>query len=202
MKSATSGNFCGLDRQRRFPRPGPAYRCRGDARRQGQDSRCRGRRGFGRQERLGDRRSRPPQHHLGLYGGHDLPDASREAVHRHHVPGFRRGPAGDRRRNGRRRRTVPLQDSDLYRACVRNRAKLAYNSVAAWLEGGHVPAAVAAVPGLDENLRLQDRAAQRMKDFGRSTAPSAFEIAGGKTDLRRRRRSAGSKRRSRTAPRT
>ena len=29
-----------------------------------------------------------------------------------------------------------VQNSDIYRACVRNRAKLAYNSVAAWLEGG------------------------------------------------------------------
>ena len=28
-----------------------------------------------------------------------------------------------------------LQDSDIYRARVRNHAKLAYNSVAAWLEG-------------------------------------------------------------------
>ena len=33
-----------------------------------------------------------------------------------------------------------LQDSDIYRARVRNHAKLAYNSVAAWLEGnGAVP---------------------------------------------------------------
>jgi len=37
--------------------------------------------------------------------------------------------------------------------------------VAAWLEGGAVPEAVAAVNGLAENLRLQDRAAQRMKEF-------------------------------------
>ena len=29
-----------------------------------------------------------------------------------------------------------VEDSGLYRACVRNQAKLAYNSVAAWLEGG------------------------------------------------------------------
>jgi ribonuclease R len=59
-----------------------------------------------------------------------------------------------------------LQDSDIYRACVRNYAKLAYDSVAAWLEGnGRVPEAVAAASGLDENLRLQDRAAQRMKNF-------------------------------------
>jgi len=58
-----------------------------------------------------------------------------------------------------------LQDSDICRARVRNHAKLAYNSVAEWLEGGPVPEAIAAVNGLAENLRLQDRAAQRMKDF-------------------------------------
>jgi VacB/RNase II family 3'-5' exoribonuclease len=59
-----------------------------------------------------------------------------------------------------------LQDSNVYLARVRNRAKLTYNSVAAWLEGGGtVPAAVAAVNGLDENLHLQDRIAQRMKNF-------------------------------------
>ena len=59
-----------------------------------------------------------------------------------------------------------LQDSDIYRARVRNHAKLAYNSVAAWLEGkGTVPEAIAAVNGLDENLRMQDRVAQSMKNF-------------------------------------
>jgi VacB/RNase II family 3'-5' exoribonuclease len=59
-----------------------------------------------------------------------------------------------------------LQDSDIYRAHVRNHAKLAYNSVAAWLEGnGSVPEAVAAVNGLDENLRLQDKVAQSIKNF-------------------------------------
>ncbi len=59
-----------------------------------------------------------------------------------------------------------LQDSDIYRARVRSHAKLAYNSVAAWLEGsGSVPEAIAAVKGLDENLRLQDRVAQRVKNF-------------------------------------
>jgi VacB/RNase II family 3'-5' exoribonuclease len=59
-----------------------------------------------------------------------------------------------------------LQDSRIYRALVRNHAKLAYNSVGAWLEGGSaVPSAITAVKGLDENLRLQDRAAQRMKTF-------------------------------------
>ena len=57
-----------------------------------------------------------------------------------------------------------LQGSDIYRAIVRNRAKLAYNSVANWLEGsGPMPQLIGKVDGLDENLRLQDRTAQRLK---------------------------------------
>ena len=57
-----------------------------------------------------------------------------------------------------------LQASDIYRASVRNRAKLAYNGVAAWLEGsGAVPEGIAAVKGLTDNLRLQDRVAQSLK---------------------------------------
>jgi ribonuclease R len=59
-----------------------------------------------------------------------------------------------------------LQDSDVYQARVRNHAKLAYNSVASWFEGrGPVPEAVTAVNGLDENLRMQDRVAQQMKNL-------------------------------------
>jgi len=54
--------------------------------------------------------------------------------------------------------------SKVYRALVHNHAKLAYHAVGAWLQGeGPLPAAVAAVPGLAENLKLQDRVAQRMK---------------------------------------
>ncbi len=57
-----------------------------------------------------------------------------------------------------------LQGSDLYGATVRNRAKLAYNSVAGWLEGnGPMPQGISTVGGLDENLRLQDRVAQKLK---------------------------------------
>ena len=59
-----------------------------------------------------------------------------------------------------------LLSSDIYRARVRNRAKLAYNSVAPWLEEeGPLPDAAAAVPGLAENLRIQDRAAQLLKNL-------------------------------------
>jgi VacB/RNase II family 3'-5' exoribonuclease len=57
-----------------------------------------------------------------------------------------------------------LLRSDVYEALVRNRAKLAYNSVAAWLEGaGAIPPEIPAVPGLEENLRVQDRVAQQLK---------------------------------------
>lgn len=59
-----------------------------------------------------------------------------------------------------------VQGSDIYRARVRNHAKLAYNSVAAWLEGdGAVPEGIAAVDGLAENLRVQDRTARSLKNL-------------------------------------
>ena len=54
--------------------------------------------------------------------------------------------------------------SDIYSARVVNHAKLAYNSVSAWLEGkGPAPARLAAVAGLDGQLRTQDAVAQRLK---------------------------------------
>jgi exoribonuclease-2 len=54
--------------------------------------------------------------------------------------------------------------SDIYRAVVLNRAKLAYNGVAAWLEGtAPAPPKLASVSGLDEQLRIQDRVAQALK---------------------------------------
>ncbi len=69
-----------------------------------------------------------------------------------------------------------LRASDIYRAYVRNRAKLAYKSAGAWLEGtGSVPETVAAVDGLDENLRVQDIAAQRMKNFRHSHGALSLE---------------------------
>jgi len=59
-----------------------------------------------------------------------------------------------------------LRDSTIYKAWVCNHAKLSYNSVAAWLDGsGVMPEAIAAVNGLAENLKMQDQAAQKMKDF-------------------------------------
>src|SRR5947199_7356955 len=56
-----------------------------------------------------------------------------------------------------------LKSSDVYAAVVRNRAKLAYKSVGAWLANeGPLPAAAAAVPEMEEQLRIPDRAAQAL----------------------------------------
>ncbi len=54
--------------------------------------------------------------------------------------------------------------STLFRALVRNHAKLAYNSVAVWLAGeASAPEKVETVSGLAAQLRLQDQVAQRLK---------------------------------------
>jgi exoribonuclease-2 len=59
-----------------------------------------------------------------------------------------------------------ILSSDIYRGMVRNRAKLAYDSLAEWLEGnGPVPPEVSGLEGLDENIRLQDRMAMKLKAF-------------------------------------
>ena len=56
------------------------------------------------------------------------------------------------------------QRSEIYRAVVRSHAKLAYNALALWLEGnGPMPEAVHAANGLEENLRIQDQVAQRLR---------------------------------------
>lgn len=52
----------------------------------------------------------------------------------------------------------------LYRARVRNRAKLAYDAVSAWLEEqGDLPEAAQRVPGMQAQLRTQDRLAQQLR---------------------------------------
>ncbi|HYO78531.1 MAG TPA: RNB domain-containing ribonuclease [Thermoanaerobaculia bacterium] len=55
---------------------------------------------------------------------------------------------------------------DVYRGFVHNHAKLAYDRVAAWLDGeADEPEKIGRVEGLAESLRMQDRAADRMRDL-------------------------------------
>jgi exoribonuclease-2 len=53
---------------------------------------------------------------------------------------------------------------DVYRAAVRNRAKLTYEGVGEWLEGrSPAPGGVTSVVGLEEQVRLQSEAAERLR---------------------------------------
>jgi VacB/RNase II family 3'-5' exoribonuclease len=71
-----------------------------------------------------------------------------------------------------------LAASDIYRASVRNHAKLAYRIVAAWLKGtADVPQAIDAVPGLADNLRVQDRTAQSMRALRHAHGALSLETA-------------------------
>ena len=64
------------------------------------------------------------------------------------------------------RKEGKIESSDIYPALVRNHAKLAYNSVAAWLDGiGRLPEAAARIETLAENLLLQDVVAQNLRSI-------------------------------------
>jgi VacB/RNase II family 3'-5' exoribonuclease len=69
-----------------------------------------------------------------------------------------------------------LTGSDIYRARVLNRAKLAYNSVAAWLDGkAPMPAPIAAVAGMEQQIRIQDQVAQTLKRVRRERGALTLE---------------------------
>ena len=69
-----------------------------------------------------------------------------------------------------------LASSTVYRAMVRNQAKLAYDAVAAWIEGeGTLPAAAAAVPGMEAQLRAQDAVAQQLRKRRHTEGSLEFE---------------------------
>jgi len=54
----------------------------------------------------------------------------------------------------------------IYRALVRNKAKLVYEEIGEWIEGKiDIPASVSGVPGLKDQLFLQDEAAGRLSKF-------------------------------------
>jgi exoribonuclease II len=66
--------------------------------------------------------------------------------------------------------------SDVYQARVFNQAKLAYNSVAAWLDQtGPAPQRLSAVAGLEEQLRLQEKVAQALRLVRRAHGALSLE---------------------------
>ena len=76
---------------------------------------------------------------------------------------------------------VVAQDASIvqarvHRALVRNKAKLAYDAVSAWIDGtGPLPEAARAASGMDEQLRAQDEAAQRLRARRHAQGSLEFE---------------------------
>ena len=65
---------------------------------------------------------------------------------------------------------------EVYRAWIRNHAKLAYNSTAAWLEGrGPMPPAIARVPGMEGQLRLQQKTSEKLRACRKQQGALAFD---------------------------
>ena len=59
-----------------------------------------------------------------------------------------------------------IRHGDVYRALVRNKVKLIYDVIGDWFEGKTgIPPSVSEIPGLDEQLHLQDDASQRLRKF-------------------------------------
>ncbi|MDI9632521.1 MAG: RNB domain-containing ribonuclease [Methanolinea sp.] len=57
-----------------------------------------------------------------------------------------------------------VKDGAVFRAVVRNRARLVYEEVGDWLEGkAPVPTGVSRIPGLEEQVRLQGEVARRLR---------------------------------------
>jgi VacB/RNase II family 3'-5' exoribonuclease len=69
-----------------------------------------------------------------------------------------------------------VQARDVYPGWLRNRAKLAYSSTGAWLEGrGPIPPAVASVPGMEAQLRLQQETSGKLLGLRKLHGALTFE---------------------------
>jgi exoribonuclease-2 len=69
-----------------------------------------------------------------------------------------------------------ITHATVHRAKVRNKAKLAYDALSAWIDGtGALPEAVRAVPGLEAQLRTQDAVAQRLRTRRHAQGSLEFE---------------------------
>lgn len=71
---------------------------------------------------------------------------------------------------------MEVVSSEIYSACVKNYAQLAYSQVGPWLEGRkEAPEKVTPIPGLAETLLLQDEIAQALKMTRQALGALSFE---------------------------
>jgi exoribonuclease-2 len=69
-----------------------------------------------------------------------------------------------------------ITSKQVYRATVRNHAKMDYESAGAWLEGkAPPPEALGRVPGLEEQVRLQDECARSLHELRRANGALELE---------------------------
>jgi VacB/RNase II family 3'-5' exoribonuclease len=69
-----------------------------------------------------------------------------------------------------------VETINIFRALLRNYAKLTYEETGAWLEGsGEIPEAVARIAGMGAQLRLQYEAALRLREFRKQKGALEFE---------------------------
>lgn len=71
-----------------------------------------------------------------------------------------------------------VAEQSVYPALLRNYAKLAYSSTGAWLEGGApLPPAVASVPGMEAQLRLQQTTSEKLRALRKQQGALTFASA-------------------------
>jgi len=69
-----------------------------------------------------------------------------------------------------------IKSTSVYRAMVHNYAKLSYTEIGAWLDGKTLtPASVAKTEGLEEQIRLQQKAAARLQELRKQNGALEFE---------------------------
>jgi VacB/RNase II family 3'-5' exoribonuclease len=69
-----------------------------------------------------------------------------------------------------------VKSHDIYPAWLRNCAKLAYSSTGAWLEEqGPIPQAIAAVPGMEAQIRLQLETSRRLRALRKQQGALTFD---------------------------
>ena len=92
-----------------------------------------------------------------------------------------------------------VQTGDVFRAVLRNRAKLSYEEIGAWLDdSSKIPASVSQTSGMEAQIRLQYETALRLQNFRKQKGALEFEtieakpvIADGEvTDINAERRNA------------
>jgi exoribonuclease-2 len=68
-----------------------------------------------------------------------------------------------------------VNHENIYPALIRNKAKLTYNATGAWLEGrGPIPPAAGALPGAEEQLRLQAELSRCLSQFRKEQGALSF----------------------------